>query len=172
MGCADRRRLRRSKKGKWGVGSGEWESAPCPHSSFPTPHSPHSLRSSKTIQYGQLAPMALCFPLCGDGFADRARVLRLMFVSMIAGTNERARLDVAKSHLQSSAFEFGELLRRVISLDRKPAFGGLQILAHRQDVAIHCAQVAHRFDDLLGRLAEADHDTGFGQHPAPFAVAA
>ena len=46
--------------------------------------------------------MALCFPLCGDGFADPARVLRLMFMSMITGTNERARFDVHESSIEPS----------------------------------------------------------------------
>src|SRR5215510_1810704 len=42
------------------------------------------------IQHAQLAPAALRFLLGEDGFADFTHVLRLVFVRVIAGTNERA----------------------------------------------------------------------------------
>ena len=50
------------------------------------------------------------------------------------------------------------------AVDRRVLRRGLQVLADRDDVDAVRAQVAHRLDDLVVRLAEADDDPRLRQH--------
>src|ERR687885_3010120 len=60
--------------------------------------------------------------------------------------------------------EPAELVRVHPAVDRRVLRRGLEVLADRDDVDAVRAEVAHRLDHLVVRLAEADDDAALRQH--------
>ena len=58
----------------------------------------------------------------------------------------------------------GELVGRVVALQRQVLPRRSQVLADRQNVAVDGAQVAEGLQQLLACLAEPDHDRALGMH--------
>src|SRR5204862_2066614 len=95
--------------------------------------------------------------LVGDG-AAAGRSCVLLLVRAIARAHERPREHRAESERLALLAEPAELVRMDPAVDRRMLRARLEVLADRDDVDAVGAQVAHRLDDLVVRLAEADDD--------------
>src|SRR5215207_8706854 len=82
---------------------------------------------------------------------------------VVAGTHERAALDVPEAELHADLVEAPELVRRDVSIERDVAFGGPEVLTEREDVHVHRPEILHDRDDLLVGLAHTEDDAGFGR---------
>src|SRR3954447_1787092 len=89
--------------------------------------------------------------------ADAWPVLLDVLVGVIRRTHERARGDVLEAEVIRRPLQRGELLRRPVADHRQVALGRAQVLAHGEDLDARLAHLAERVDELLVRLAEADH---------------
>src|SRR6185437_5088174 len=88
--------------------------------------------------------------------AGRGRVLLL--VGAIARANERPGEDRAEAERLALLAEPAELVGMHPAVDLRVLRARLEVLADRDDVDAVRPQVAHRVDDLVVRLAEADDD--------------
>lgn len=77
---------------------------------------------------------------------------------MIGAADHRAAGNVLESFLLGDALEFVESLGRNVLCDWKMTFGWLQILAHRENIAVRRSEVIHRCQDFSFRLSESQHD--------------
>ena len=84
-------------------------------------------------------------------------------VGMIARADERAAGDFEESQRARHPPQFVEFVGRKIADDRKVPGRGLKILPQGHEVAADRAEVGQGFDDLLGCLAEAEHEPALGQ---------
>src|SRR3546814_11085747 len=57
-----------------------------------------------------------------------------------------------------------DLVRRHVARDRQMILRRLQVLAERQHVDVVRTQIAHDVFDFRNRLAEAEHQAGFGRY--------
>jgi hypothetical protein len=94
-----------------------------------------------------------------------------LLVGAVARADERAREDRAEAELLALLAEPAELVRVHPAVDLGVLRRRLEVLADRDDVDAVRAQVAHRLDHLVVRLAEADDDpalsSGRGSRRAP-----
>src|SRR5205807_4152036 len=98
---------------------------------------------------------------------DRAAAGRrgmALLVGAVRRANERPREDGAEAERLALLPEPAELVRVHPAVDRRVLRRGLEILADRHDVDAVRAQVAHRLDDLVVGLPQADDDPGLRQH--------
>src|SRR3954447_3115763 len=86
-----------------------------------------------------------------------------LLVRPVGAADERAREDGAEAERLALLPEPAELVRVHPAVDRRVLRGRLEVLPDRDDVDAVLAEVAHRLDDLLVRLAEADDDSALGQ---------
>src|SRR5256712_11992735 len=84
---------------------------------------------------------------------------------LVAGAHQRPCRDEAESERQPLALEPREHFGAHELLDRQVLLARTQILAEREDVAVHRPQVAQRLDDFVVPLAEPEHDAALGPHP-------
>src|SRR5438105_2026342 len=87
-----------------------------------------------------------------------------LLVGAIARADERAREDRPEAERLTLLAEPAELVGVHPAVDPDMLGARLQVLADRDDVDPVRAQVAHRLDDLVVRLAEADDDAGLRHH--------
>src|SRR6266516_7562701 len=95
--------------------------------------------------------------LIRDGAATRGGSVALL-VRAVGGAHERPGEDGAEAELLALLAEPAELVRVHPAVDRCVPRRGLQVLPDRDDVDAVLAQVAHRLDDLVVRLPQADDD--------------
>ena len=88
-------------------------------------------------------------------------------MSMIAGPDERAGLDVAEAHSERLGLEIGEFAGGVKPGHGQVVAGRAQILADGEDVAADGGQVAEDLKKLGGFFTEAHHDAGLGEPFGP-----
>src|SRR5436305_9951610 len=86
-----------------------------------------------------------------------------LFVSAVRAPHERAGEYGAEAERLSLLAEPAELVRMPPAVDRRVLRARLEVLADRHDVDAVRAQVAHRVDDLVVRLAEPDNDRALGE---------
>src|ERR671936_1866311 len=86
-----------------------------------------------------------------------------LLVRAVARADERPREDRAEAERLALLPEPAELVRVHPAVDRRVLRRRLQVLADRDNVDAVLAQVAHRLDDLLVRLPQADDDPGLRQ---------
>src|SRR5438309_2309388 len=103
-------------------------------------------------------------PACSTTVPDPP--LDEVLARLVAGAHQRPCRDEAESERQPLALEPREHFGAHELLDRQVLVARAQILAEREDVAVHRPQVAHRLDDFVVRLAEPEHDAALGPHPA------
>ncbi len=82
---------------------------------------------------------------------------------MVTGADERPARHIREAEPARQAAELVELVRGEIADDREMLGGWLEVLAERQVIAADRPQVGHRLDDLLGRLAQAEHQPALGE---------
>src|SRR6266511_4557118 len=87
-----------------------------------------------------------------------------LLVGAVARPHERLRKDRAEAEHFALLPEPAELVRVHPALDRRVLRRRLEVLADGDDVDAVLAQVAHRLDDLVVRLPQADDDPGLRQH--------
>src|SRR5258705_8140259 len=85
---------------------------------------------------------------------------------LVARPDQGAGRDELEAEGEALALEPRERLRPDELLDRQVLVGGPQVLAEREDVAAHGAQVAHRLRHLRVRLAHPEHEAALVAHPA------
>ena len=73
-----------------------------------------------------------------------------LFPGVVAGSDQRPRLDVGDPHLLADPLVLGELIGLDPAVDGQVVRGRLQVLAHREDVDAGVAEVGHRGGDLVG----------------------
>src|SRR5256714_4592493 len=81
-----------------------------------------------------------------------------LLVRAVARAHERPREHGAEAERLALLAEPAELVRVHPAVDRRVLRARLQVLADRDDVDAVFTEVAHRLDDLVVRLAEADDD--------------
>src|SRR5262249_54048731 len=86
-----------------------------------------------------------------------------LLVGAVARTDEGACKHRAEAHRLALLAEPVELVGVHPAVDRDVLRARLQVLADRDDVDAHRAQVAHRLDDLVVVLAEPDDDAALRQ---------
>src|SRR5438477_585447 len=79
---------------------------------------------------------------------------------VIRGPHERTRFDVAVAEGHTDVTKLRELVGRPVTLDRQMHRRWPQVLADGEDVRPLRGDVAHRRDDLVLGLTEAEHDAG------------
>src|SRR3954447_143172 len=87
-----------------------------------------------------------------------------LLVGAVARADERAGEDRAEAERLALLAEPAELVGMHPAVDPRVLRARLQVLADGDDVDAVRAQVAHRLDDLVVRLAEPDDDSGLRQH--------
>src|SRR6188508_433600 len=89
---------------------------------------------------------------------------RYLLGGVVGGADERAGLHVLEAHLQADASQAHELGRRVVLHERQVLRTRAQVLADGEDVDAGGPEEAHRLEDLVPGLAEAEHDPGLRDH--------
>src|SRR3989442_11055119 len=102
-------------------------------------------------------------PACSTTLPDPP--LDEVLARLVAGAPQRPCRDEAESERQPLALEPREHFGAHELLDRQVLLARTQILAEREDVAVHRPQVAQRLDDFVVPLAEPEHDAALGPHP-------
>src|SRR3954453_4161452 len=98
-------------------------------------------------------------PLCSPSWRrSLTRSRRALLVGAVRRADERAREHRAEAEGLALLAEPVELVRVHPAVDRDVLPAPLQVLGDRDDVDSGRAQVAHRLDDLVVALAEADDD--------------
>src|SRR5213082_1193590 len=87
-----------------------------------------------------------------------------LLVGAVARADERPREDRAEAERLALLAEPAELVGVHPAVDLRVLGARLEVLADRDHVDTVSAQVAHRLDDLVVRLAKADDDPGLRQH--------
>src|SRR5690242_12590514 len=101
--------------------------------------------------------MSGCWPLSHSCGLD-------LFPGVIAGTHERAGLDVLKAHRHPDVAHVAEFVGSHVAVDWNVVGRGTQILAERENVDVDGAQVAHDELDFLEGLAHAKDDARLGRN--------
>src|SRR5262249_28677499 len=99
----------------------------------------------------------------GDGAAAGFGGVTLL-VGAVRRAHERSGEDRAEAERLALLAEPAELVGVHPAVDRRVLRRRLQVLADGHDVDAARSQVAHRVDDLVVRLAEADDDPGLREH--------
>src|SRR5690242_21322879 len=81
-----------------------------------------------------------------------------LLVGSVAGSNQRPGEDRAEAERLALLAEPAELVRVHPAVDRCVLRTRLEVLPDRHDIHAGRAQVAHRLDHLVVRLAEPDDD--------------
>src|SRR3954447_18096223 len=87
-----------------------------------------------------------------------------LLVGAVARADERAGEDRAEAERLALLAEPAELVGMHPAVDLRVLRARLEVLADGDDVDAVGAEVAHRLDDLVVRLAEADDDPALRQH--------
>src|SRR5258706_6656915 len=88
-----------------------------------------------------------------------ARLSRAVLLSgVIAGPNERPRLDPREPHRFAGGLPFGELLGRHVARHRDLQRARPQVLADREQLTPGVSEVLHGLHDFAGLLAHSDDD--------------
>src|SRR5450759_1065003 len=82
---------------------------------------------------------------------------------VVAGADQRARLDVGEAHGESLTLELLELVGRDVAFDRQMLPRWPQVLSQGQDLDAGRAQVAHDGAHLIEAFAEPQHEAALGQ---------
>src|SRR5262249_51798982 len=85
-------------------------------------------------------------------------------VGVVRAADQRARLDVHEAHPQGDAFQLREFIGVVVADHRRVRGGRPEVLADRQDAAVHPPQISEGRDQLVVLFAEADHDAGLDRN--------
>src|SRR3989449_3703802 len=89
------------------------------------------------------------------------------FTGAVGRPHERSRRDVGESHRFAGYAQFLEHFRWNVLLDGKVPTARAKVLAHGHDVHLVRAEVPHRREDFLSRLAESEHDRGLREQIGP-----
>ena len=95
--------------------------------------------------------------------ADAGAVLLDVLVGVVRERTSGPAATCSKPSVVRRLLERGELLRRPVADDRQVALGRAQVLADGEDLDAGLAHLAERVDELVVRLAEADHQAGLGR---------
>jgi hypothetical protein len=87
-----------------------------------------------------------------------------LLVRVIAGADQRARLDVAETEAERFIPQIVKFCRFVETSDGEMIFRRAQILPDGENVDSTGAKVAEDFDQFVGGFAEAYHDAALGHH--------
>lgn len=71
---------------------------------------------------------------------------------------------MGEAHRFAGFFVLGELVGMNEFNHRQMLFGGLEVLAEREQIATDGAKVGHCFVQFGFRFAEAEHEAGFGEN--------
>src|SRR5439155_14337609 len=94
-------------------------------------------------------------------------LLQEEFTGAVGRPHERSRGDVGETHRFAGDAKFLERLRGNVFLDGQVPTARAQVLAHRHDVDLVGAEVPHRREDFLSRLAQPEHDRGLREEIGP-----
>ena len=89
-----------------------------------------------------------------SGLGDNRRNAggRCLLVGVVAGAHQRARFDVAETHLERFGLQFGKLARRVQARHGQVVARGAQILADGEDVAVDGGEIAEDLEQFVTSL--------------------
>src|SRR5438093_2177289 len=88
----------------------------------------------------------------------------LLLVGAVGAAHQRPGEDRAEAERLALLAEPADLVRLHPAVDLRVLRARLEVLPDRDHVDPVRAEVAHRVDDLVVRLAEPDDDSGLGQH--------
>src|SRR5690606_27649155 len=86
-----------------------------------------------------------------------------LFLRMVAGTHQRAGLNMAQPLGLADSLPVGKLLRPDPALDLQVPWRGLQVLPYGEDVAADGDEVVDERFKFVGFLTQAEHDACLGR---------
>src|SRR6516225_2755444 len=119
---------------------------------------------------------SVTWPVCGSGLVRLCgpsgeskhqrtfeAALANLFPGVVGAPHQWTRLDVPETQLHTGPLQIGEFLRGDVTFDGKVFLRGAKILAEGQYVTLDFTQVAHHLEQFVASLAEAKHDSRFGE---------
>src|SRR4051812_6036307 len=79
-----------------------------------------------------------------------------LFPRVVARADERSGLDMPEAHFPTDAGKIAELLRRVVTVERKVVSRWPEVLTEREDIDVNRPQVPHHGGHFLDCLAKAE----------------